>query len=57
MTKTEVFKGTYYQKCIYKSSDATYLPTLLTYVIVVANSVDPDQQQSILCLRCLTQRL
>ena len=49
-------------KChILKSSDALYLLTLLTYsfilfiyTIVEANRVDPDQQQSILCLHCLT---
>ena len=39
-------------KC-HKSSDALYLLTLLTNAIVEANSVDPDQQQSILCLHCL----
>ena len=33
------------------------LLALLTNVIVEANSVDPDQQQSILSLHCLTQRL
>ena len=36
-----------------KSSDAIYLLT----VIVETNSVDPDQQQSILCLHCLIHRL
>ena len=42
-------------KChMLKSSDALYLLTLLTNAIVEANSVDPDQQQSILCLHCLT---
>ena len=47
-----------YLKCyMLKSSDALYLLTLLTNVIVEANSVGPDQQQSILCLHCLTQRL
>ena len=45
-------------KChMLKSSDAIYLLSLLTNVIVDANSVDLDQQQSILCLHCLTQRL
>ena len=34
-----------------KSTDALYLLTLLTNTAIVeANSVDPDQQQSILCL-------
>ena len=37
----------------HKSSDALYLLTLLTNAIVETNSVDPDQQQSILCLHCL----
>ena len=37
-----------------KSSDVIYLLTLLTNVIVEVNSVDPDQQQSILYLHCLT---
>ena len=46
-----------YQKCIYKSSGAIYLLALLTNVIVEANSVGPDQQQSILGLHCFTQRL
>ena len=45
------------EKCIYKSSDAIYLQESLTKVIVEANSVDPDQQQSILCLHCLKRRL
>ena len=40
-----------------KSSDALYLLTLLTNAIVEADSVDPDQQQYILCIHCLTQRL
>ena len=40
-----------------KSSDALYLLTLLTNAFVEANNVDPDQQQSILCLHRLTQRL
>ena len=40
-----------------KSSDAINLLILLSNVIVEANSVDPDQQQSILCIHCLTQRL
>ena len=31
-----------------------YLLTLLTNAIIDANSVNPDQQQSILCLHCLT---
>ena len=45
-------------KChMLKSFDAIYLLSLLTNVIVDANSVDPDQQQFILCLHCLTQRL
>ena len=44
-------------KChMLKSSDAINLLILLTNVIVEANSVDPDQQQFILCLHCLTQR-
>ena len=44
-----------HQKChMLRSSDAFILLTLLTNAIVEANSVDPDQQQSILCLRCLT---
>ena len=40
-----------------KSSDALYLLTLLTNAIVEADSVDPDQQQYILCIHCLTQGL
>ena len=41
-----------------KSTDALYLLTLLTNTAIVeANSVDPDQQQSVLCLHCVTQRL
>ena len=45
-------------KChMLKSSDAIYLLTLLTNVIVEANSVDQEQQQSILYLHCLTQML
>ena len=47
-------------KCILNaicSSDVLYLLTLLTYAIVDANSVDPDQQQSILCLQNLTSRI
>ena len=38
-----------------KSPDALYLLALLTYAIVDANSVDPNQQQSSL-FHCLTQR-
>ena len=38
-----------------KSFDAIYLCTLLTNVIVEPNSVDPDQQQFILCLHCLSR--
>ena len=45
-------------KChMLKSSDAKYLLASLAYAIVEANSVDQYQQQSILCLLCLTQRL
>ena len=45
-------------KCqILKSSDAIYLLTLLTNVIIDASHVDQDQQQSILYLHCLIQRL
>ena len=45
-------------KChMLKSSDVLYLLTFLTNVIVEANSVDPDQQQYILSLNCLTQKL
>ena len=45
-------------KChMLKSFDAIYLPTTSTNVIVEANNVDKDQQQSIMCLHCLTQRL
>ena len=40
-------------KC-HKSSNAFYLLTLLTNTTVETNSVDPDQQQSILCLHYLT---
>ena len=40
-----------------KSSKTFYLLTLLTNAIVEANSDDPDQQQCILCLHCLTKRL
>ena len=40
-----------------KSSDAIHLLTLLTNLIVEANHVDQDQQQPILCIHCLTQRL
>ena len=40
-----------------ESSDAIYLLALLTDLIVEAISVGPDQQQSILGLHCLTQRL
>ena len=37
---------------------ALYLLTLLNNnIIVKANSFDPDQQQSILCLHCVTHRL
>ena len=43
-------------KC-HKSSDALYLLTLLTNSIVEANRVYPDQQQSIMCLHCLTNRI
>ena len=39
-----------------KYSCAVYLLALLINVIVEANSVYPDQQQSNLCLHCLTQR-
>ena len=40
-------------KChVLKSSDDLYLLTLLTNAIVEANSVGPDQQQSILYLHC-----
>ena len=47
-----------YLKChMLKSSDDLYVLTLLTNVIVYAKSVDLVQQQSILCLHCLTQRL
>ena len=35
-------------------ADAIYLLALLTNLIVEASMVDPDQQQSILCLHCLT---
>ena len=45
-------------KChMLKSSDAIYLLSLLTNVIVDANHADQDRQQLILCLHCLTQRL
>ena len=39
-----------------KFSDDLYLLTS-TNAILEANSVDPDQQQFIMCLHCLTQRL
>ena len=43
-------------KChMLKSSDVLYLLTFLTNAIVEANSV--DQQQYILFLHCLTQKL
>ena len=46
-------------KChMLKSPDALYLLTLLNNTAIVkANNVDPDQQQSILCLHCVTHRL
>ena len=46
-----------YLKChMLKSPDALYLLTLLNNTALVeANSVDPDQQQSILCFHYVTQ--
>ena len=40
-----------------KPSNALYLLTLLINAIVEAKNVDADQQQSIMCLHRLTQRL